>query len=120
MRYVAIDGDDVGRRITSFYLRNDPLGLATFSQLISASMARIAKELEGVGLQVVFAAADGVTAVSKSDDLKSAELFRRVVEIGPESVSLSMGAGNSLREAYVALLAAKCAEKGTFIDYENI
>lgn len=119
MNYISIDGDDIGRKITSCYLRNDEEKLKSVSKSLKKSTSNISNLLESLGFDVLFCAADGVAA-SIEVNIDFMELFESINSLAPAGISFSAGAGNSLREAYVALLAAKSNGKNCLCQYADI
>lgn len=90
MKYISIDGGDVGRKITSCYFSNDRNGLAALSLSLQASTNAISIKLQKYRFEVVFCAADGVVASTELDvDFKS--LFSEIREIFPDGVTFSAG-----------------------------
>lgn len=119
MKYISIDGDDVGRKITACYLSNDRNGLAVLSQSLQATTKAISIRLEEYGFEVIFCAADGVVASTELDvDLKS--IFSEIREISPDGVTFSAGSGANLRESYIALLSAKSNGKNCLHEYSAL
>lgn len=119
MKYISIDGDDVGRKITAYYLGNDRNGLEALSLSLQASTKAISTRLQEHGFEVIFCAADGVVASTELDvDLKS--IFSEIREISPDGVTFSAGSGASLRESYIALLSAKSNGKNCLHDYSAL
>lgn len=119
MKYISIDGDDVGRKITSYYLSNDRNGLETLSQSLRASTKAIAIVLKGYGFDIIFCAADGVVASTNLDiDLKL--IFSEIRKISPYGITFSAGSGESLRESYIALTSAKSNGKNCLHEYSTL
>jgi hypothetical protein len=119
MEYISIDGDDVGRKITSFYLSNNQDGLAELSLSLKSSTEKISAMLEKSGFNVVFCAADGVVASTElTVDIKS--IFKKIQKLAPNGVTFSAGIGGSLRESYIALTSAKCNGKNCLHEYPVI
>jgi hypothetical protein len=119
VKYISIDGDDIGRRITSCYLTNDEERLQSISRSLEESTNNIANLLISCGFKVLFCAADGVVA-SIEKDIDFLELFKSINNLAPEGISFSVGIGDNLREAYVALLAAKSNGKNCLYQYSEI
>lgn len=108
MTYISIDGDDIGRRVTARHLANDAAGLSAFVAQVHEKVMQIEHLLTGAGYTVIFCAADGVVAHKADIDAASvAGLYDSIQAIGGRELTFSAGVGRSLREAYVALLAAK-------------
>ena len=120
MTYIAIDGDDIGRRITAMYLRNDPISLGAFAEMVQIKAHQIAEMLRARGFKVIFCAADGVVGHLDSPLSAASELYQSIQSIGGNELTFSAGVGDSLREAYVALLAAKSNGKARIVTYGEI
>lgn len=119
MEYIIIDGDDIGRRITSCYITNDEIQLAKISTEMSSTVLEISQLLQEAGYQVIFCAADGVVGRnSNRGDVKA--LFNRIQSLAPKGVTFSVGTGENLQQAYLALTHAKCSGKNVLIYYEWI
>lgn len=120
MTYISVDGDDIGRRITALYLTNDAAGLRTFVGMVQRKVQAVTDLLEAAGYTIVFSAADGVVAETNHPDDNGKALFEAIRAEGGGDLSFSAGVGESLREAYVALLAAKSGGKNCLCLYADI
>lgn len=119
MKYISIDGDDVGRKITSCYLGNDEERLNLISMRIEESTLKIAGLLESKGFYVIFRAADGVVARINTD-CNFDELFLMISSCVSDEITFSAGAGSSLREAYVALVNSKSNGKNQLTKFSAL
>ena len=119
MLYLIVDGDDIGRRITSCFISNDETRLARISADMTAAVGAIASVLQNGGFRVFFCAADGVVAANPNQ-VDVAKLFERVRSLAPEGVTFSAGSGETMQEAYVALMQAKCSGKNRYLDYRSL
>jgi len=120
MKYITIDGDDIGQKITASYLSNDLEGLTAINVLVSEKTRLIAEFLRSQEFVVLFCAADGVAGYTANDGLDNQYLFNEIERIANEEISFSIGVGDSLREAYVALLSAKSSGKARLHSYREI
>jgi len=119
LKYISIDGDDVGRKITSYYLSNDCDGLEELSRSIQASTKAISVKLQEHGFDIIFCAADGVVAsTEKYVDMKS--IFSEIRKMSPDGFTFSAGSGSSLRESYIALTSAKSNGKNCLHEYSTL
>ena len=119
MKYISIDGDDIGRKITSCYLSNDESKLNLISRQIEESTLNIAALLEAKGFHVIFRAADGVVARTKTGcDFE--ELFLSISSYATSGITFSAGVGSNLREAYVALISSKSNGKNQLSIFSNL
>lgn len=120
MKYITIDGDDVGQKITSSYLKNDIIELSRINQLVREKTSLIAMFLRSQGFTVIFCAADGVAGYSESIAITNEFIFESIKCIAGDELTFSIGTGCSLREAYIALLSAKSNGKACLHDFEEI
>lgn len=120
MIYVAIDGDDIGRKLASCYLSNRVDDLKATKDLVDLTTQHISDLLIRLGYEVFFCAADGVTGALKVEKIDVGAFYQEIENIAGHELSFSVGVGKSLREAYVALLYAKSTGKGRACEYSSI
>ena len=120
MKYITIDGDDVGQKIASAYLHNDVLQLIRINEVVKQKTDLIAEHLKSINFVIIFCAADGVAAYSADDNVEWENIFLAIKMISSNEMSFSAGGGSSLRESYVALLSAKGSGKGCIHIYDDI
>lgn len=119
MKYISIDGDDIGRKITSLYLSNNEVELKALSDILKDSTSKIADLLSGIGFDVIFCAADGVVAsTDKNHDYNA--IFKMICSISPDGITYSAGVGECLKESFVALLSAKSNGKKCLHKYDEM
>lgn len=119
MKYISIDGDDIGRKITSFYLSNNEEQLRNLSASLKESTSKVAEFLSREGFDIIFCAADGVVASTKKEqDFK--KIFGVISTLSPEQITYSAGVGDSLKDAYIALLSAKSNGKNCLHNHSNM
>lgn len=118
--FITIDGDDIGQRITRYYLSNDAKSLAELNQKMIETTHRIAKYLEGIGFSIIFCGADGVAGHTGEPPTSEDEIFKEISALGKGCATFSVGTGNTLRESYVALMAAKSHGKAQIYSYQNL
>lgn len=119
MKYISIDGDDIGRRITSFYLSNRERELKLVSTQLEETTMKIADLLRNRGFDIIFRAADGVVACSE-ETCDFEKLFSEINSCSVNDVTFSAGVGSSLREAYIALLNSKSNGKNQLSQFNSI
>lgn len=119
MKYISIDGDDIGRKITSYYLSNSEKELAEISSSLIKSTVEIKNYLEENGFSIIFCAADGIVASTKMLP-NFGNIFSHIKSIPPDEITFSAGVGENLREAYMALLSAKCNGKNQLHMYSDL
>ncbi|UYO55180.1 mCpol domain-containing protein [Rhodopseudomonas palustris] len=118
--YIAIDGDDSGRKIALCYINNDEAKLREISRSLEAAASSISSMLSANDFRVIFCAADGVTAASDSASVDFDGLFEKIRCLAPTGFTFSAGVGATLHEAYVALLNAKCLGKNRLSRFDEI
>ena len=118
--FISIDGDDIGQRITRYYLNNDAKSLSEFNQQMIETTHRIAQYLERVGFSVIFCGADGVAGRTDDSSISVDAVFKEISAIGKDCATFSAGVGGSLRESYVALMAAKSNGKAQIYNYRAL
>lgn len=119
MNYITIDGDDIGQKITSAYLNNNVHELIRVNDLVQEKTKQIATFLKSQGCEIIFCAADGVAGVSVSE-INTEYFYSKIKLIAEDKLSFSVGVGETLRDAYVALLSAKSAGKAQLQNFKNM
>lgn len=120
MRFITIDGDDVGQIITSAYIRNDLKALEAINEVVNKKTNLIADFLRQQGFVVIFCAADGVAGYCESDIPDDEFIFDKIKNIAGNELSFSAGIGKSLRESYTALLSAKSSGKACMHNFKSL
>lgn len=118
--YIAIDGDDSGRKISACFINNDQDGLAEISRRLKQAAADVSEFLISNGFKIIFCAADGVTAMHAGKAQDYAALFEAIQSLSPHNMTFSAGVGSTLQEAYIALLDAKSSGKNRLSAYSEI
>lgn len=119
MKYITIDGDDIGQKITTAYLSNSTAELVRVNNLVQEKTKSIAQYLKLEGFDIHFCAADGVAA-SIGRDFDVGEVFDKIMEIAGSEITFSAGVGSSLRDAYIAILYAKSSGKNKLCNFRDI
>lgn len=120
LTYIVLDGDDIGQMIAACYFNNDIQQLSQVNALVEDKITKIAKLLQWEGFTILFCAADGVAAQSRLKSPNFCDLYRRVTEIGGAEITFSAGVGESIREAYIALLTAKSRGKARIVIFQEM
>lgn len=118
--YIAIDGDDTGRKIAACYLNNEEAALARTSELLKQVTFDISHLLSSSGFDIIFCAADGVAARTKRSKCDLTTLFARLQGLAPHGLTFSAGVGDTLQEAYIALLNAKSSGKNKLCCFSDM
>lgn len=120
MKYIIIDGDDVGRKITSCYISNNVKKLQSIIKSLEFSTKDISGLLQSWKFDVIFCAADGVVASIGDENIEFDNLFFEINQLASVNILFSAGVGSNLQEAYIALLAAKSNGKNRLCQYSEI
>ena len=120
MFYITIDGDDVGQKITAAYLNNDIESLNRINHLVYEKTHLIASYLSEQGFSIMFCAADGVAGFIDTLSINQTSLFNEITNLVGNEITFSIGTGKSMRESYIALLAAKSNGKKQLFNYSNL
>jgi hypothetical protein len=120
MKYITIDGDDVGQRVASSYLKNDLNELSRINQLVREKTGLIAEFLRSHDFTVIFCAADGVAGYAVAPAISDEFIFESIKSLVGSELTFSVGVGDSLRESYIALLSAKSSGKARIHNYLNM
>ncbi|WMT13508.1 mCpol domain-containing protein [Serratia fonticola] len=118
MIFFTIDGDDIGRKITHAYIRNDVELLAKISSTLATTTKDITQILINHGFNIIFSAADGVAAYTEDNSMELTKIFESINNNLPEGITYSAGCGKTLRNAYIALLDAKSSGKNKIITFK--
>ncbi|MEF9963317.1 MAG: mCpol domain-containing protein [Comamonas sp.] len=117
--FITIDGDDIGQKITKYYLSNDIESLSKLNQSMIETTKDIANYLESIGFSIIFCGADGVAGHS-SITQSERDIFREISYIGSKCATFSAGTGSTLRESYIALMSAKSNGKAQIYNYKDL
>jgi GTP cyclohydrolase III len=116
MKYIYIDGDNIGLKIEQSFLNNDENTLSTTNLEVRDAVSKISSYLENKKQQIIFAGADGI--IAKGQELEADRLLEVVRNIQP-NLTFSIGIGVSLRSCYMALRYAKSFGKNIAVDYSD-
>ena len=120
--YIATDGDNIGSQLEFLILTNKVQALGEFSKRFKIAMDWFTRELEeSFKATVIFSGGDNILANVRADSFSMAVL-RSLCEGFTERAkcTLSVGIGNSPREAFFALKLAKASGKNTIRHFEEL
>jgi GTP cyclohydrolase III len=116
MLYVAVDGDDIGRFLTQrIYGAKDDHEVVEFSMLVVDTFAQIQEWVIQNQGEVLFCRGDSI--LFKVPDLLLDNVLSR---LQPEPFTVSVGVGQTLKEAHWALNVAKSLGKARVIHFDEI
>jgi hypothetical protein len=113
--YLIIDGDDIGRELERHVLTQDIPGLQIFTELVTTLLNGIGTEAESLGGKVVWKAGDSLILEFNNFNIKKITPMVKKLE---GKVAFSLGSGNELRDAWVALKFAK-AHKPSAVYFQD-
>ncbi len=118
-QYITIDGDDIGRKISSCYIQNDPEKLKFISNSLQQYVEGITQALKEGNFTIIFAAADGIAAFTE-ESITMESIEKKIKDSINSEFTFSIGLGNSLQECYIALIEAKSTGKNKIVKYQDI
>lgn len=116
MMYAYIDGDDIGLRIEHSFMDNNEVTLKNVNDNVKVIVEKITTYLIGNNAKIIFSGADGI--ICKSETLDVREIIR-FIRTNSEDITFSIGIGNCLRDAFLALRYAKSSGKDIVALYNN-
>lgn len=116
MKYIYIDGDNIGLQIEQSFLNNDEIRLIQVNQDVHSIIREITNQLISANHQIIFSGADGI--ISKSENLNISNI-QKIVDSLKTTNTFSVGIGNSLQDCYIALRFAKSYSKNVIVTFLN-
>ena len=98
--FLAVDGDDVGRRLERLLIANLPEEAKAFSNGVDVDLANLRDHILAVGADIVFCAGDGLLALVPDS-------FDPSFMPDPKTITWSVGLGETSCDAVLALKKAK-------------
>ena len=111
--YIAVDGDDVGRRLEFYTVNNQIKELSIFFQNYQKSMVWMGEILsQKFDAKIIINGGDSLLAVCNQNKqlVRNLEILRKEFSLKVEA-TLSIGIGADPRQAYLALKLAKASGK---------
>jgi len=116
MKYLYIDGDNIGLRIEQSFLNNDEHSLVLINKNVSNLVNQISEYLIENNQEIIFSGADGIISKGLNIDIPKIIDYIRLLE---SDLTFSIGAGSSLKDSYIALRYAKSISKNIGVEYIN-
>ncbi len=104
MQYVYIDGDDIGLKIEKSFMTNNEAELRVVNTEVDRAVSTISNQLKDRDFDIIFCGADGIICKKDKIDI---EVLHSYISGLNFSIRFSVGIGNTLREAFLALRYAK-------------
>jgi hypothetical protein len=114
--YAYIDGDDIGLKIEKSFMNNDEINLMIINNNVKAIVEQITIYLTNNNHEIIFSGADGIIC---KKDIIEVERILEFIRNHSEYINFSIGAGNNLRDAYLALRYAKTNGKNIGAIFNN-
>ncbi len=108
MKYIYVDGDNIGLLIENCFLNNDEHSLKLINELVHETVNRVKELLISENNTIIFCGADGI--IGKAQNFNGERLLEKI-RMEKNHFTFSFGIGESLRESYVALRYAKANGK---------
>ncbi len=115
VKFLAIDGDDVGVYLREYIIANDLDGASNFSQALLDYFDSLRRWLMSQQCRIVFCGGDSILALAQSAII---EKFATDLSFGPCTVSA--GIGDTSEKAYLALQLAKARGKSQIVDISSV
>jgi GTP cyclohydrolase III len=119
--YIAIDGDDVGKRLEYYIVTNQVNQLSEYFQVYQEAMSWIEEELiQTLNATVIINGGDSLLAFCEND-IQASEILEalRAKFSFRTNATLSIGLGENPRRAYFALKLAKASGKNRIEVFEE-
>lgn len=116
LKYLYIDGDNIGLRIEISFLDDNEQLLIEVNQSVKEIVSKTTDYLVKLNQEIIFSGADGI--ISKGISINYVELLNTIREIN-NSFTFSIGVGRSLKDSYIALRYAKAMGKNVVVCFEE-
>lgn len=116
MKFIYIDGDNIGLKIEQSFLNNDEKKLSEINGMVINAVKNISTYLLTTKQEIIFSGADGI--ISKGNNINLSELLKIVRNVD-KNLTFSIGIGNTLNDSYIALRYAKSYNKNIAVILEN-
>ena len=116
MQYVYIDGDDIGLKIEKSFMTNNEAELRVVNVEVDRAVSTISTQLKDRGFDIIFCGADGIICKKDKIDIEALHSYISGLNF---SIRFSVGIGNTLREAFLALRYAKSNGKNGIAIFED-
>lgn len=116
MKFIYIDGDNIGLKIEQSFLNNDEKKLSEINAMVTNAVKNISTYLLTTKQEIIFSGADGI--ISKGNNINLSELLKIVRNVD-KNLTFSIGIGNTLNDSYIALRYAKSYNKNIAVILEN-
>lgn len=116
MMYAYIDGDDIGLRIEHSFMNNDEVTLKEVNDNVKLIVGKVTEYLIENNAKIIFSGADGI--ICKGDIIEPKKIID-FIRTNSKDISFSIGIGNCLNDAFLALRYAKSSGKDIVAIYDK-
>lgn len=116
MKFAYIDGDDIGLKIEKSFMDNDEDNLKRINDDVKLTIKKITQYLIKKNYKIIFSGADGI--ICKGADIQIDSILNFIRTLNGD-LKFSIGAGNCLRDSYLALRYAKSNGKNIGAIFDN-
>ena len=117
MRFISIDGNNIGKRIEQYILSEQFDTLKSFSDRVSTVVSELSQFIIGIGGTVLMSGGDNLLATVPQKECSSLKYFFDGIQ--SYGIPFAMGIGHNARTSFLALKYAKSTEASCII-YEEV
>ena len=117
LRFISIDGNNIGKRIEQYILSEQFDALKSFSDRVSTAISDISHFIAGIGGTVLMSGGDNLLATVPKNECCSLKHFLDGIQ--SREIPFAMGIGHNARASFLALKYAKATESDCII-YEEV
>ena len=117
MRFISIDGNNIGKRIEQYILSEQFDTLKSFSNRVSTVVSELSQFIIGIGGTVLMSGGDNLLATVPQKECSSLKCFFDSIQ--SYGIPFAMGIGHNARASFLALKYAKSTE-ASYIIYEEV
>ena len=115
--YISIDGNDIGKRLEGLILSGELEELLDFSSKITCLIETIEQYIIKQGGKCFLRGGDNIFAYVTQDKVQV--IVNYINSLTTEDILFSIGIGNDVLDAYLALKYAKSMKRGCICQKEN-
>jgi hypothetical protein len=113
--YVSVDGDDIGRMLTQRIYIEDDKEVKNFSNKVTNTFKSFENWVKSNSGEILFCAGDSILFKINDNLLEEA-----IKQLNSDIFTMSIGVGNTLRQAHWALNVAKSLGKNRVVYFDEI
>lgn len=117
LRFISIDGNNIGKRIEQYILSEQFDALRSFSDCVSTAISKVSHFIVGLGGTVLMSGGDNLLATVPQNECHS--IIRFLTQIQTKGIPFAMGIGHNARASFLALKYAKATESNCIV-YEEV